>query len=131
MVLKYLYYRILKAADIFSEKAAYMAYIYMSAFLMIVLCILFNFLETFGLPPKGFLLNVMVFIHPVILQLVTFIFILVYTYFIFFRKGTEYYERRFISKKWLNRNIKTWMIIGLPIVFFIIGIISSIIMTQY
>jgi len=51
-----------------------------------------------------------------------------YTYIRYSRKSFEYYEDLFSGKKWLNSNVKIWMIGILPFLIFFGGILFSVIL---
>jgi|GEM_PF-2025016 Ca2+-dependent lipid-binding protein, contains C2 domain len=122
IVLKYLYYRVYKALESRTEGAAYGAFIYIITLLLIILGAVQAILEYSSVLSFCFLEYIFIFFHPLALQLLGFVTIFLYCYFVFSSKRIDYFESLFISQRWLNAHLKLWMIIGLPLVLFIAGI---------
>ncbi|HEY6914518.1 MAG TPA: hypothetical protein VI413_07575 [Paludibacter sp.] len=122
IVLKYLYYRVYKALEAKTEGAAYGAFIYIITLLLILVGTIVAIFENSNILSFCYLEYIFIFVHPLVLQLFGFVVIFLYCYFVFASKRINYFESLFISCKWLNTHIKLWMIIGLPLFLFIIGI---------
>lgn len=122
IVLKYLYYRVYKSLESRTEGASYGAFIYVITLLLVSAGVLQAFFEYSCVLSYSFLGDLFIFVSPLVLQLIGFVLILLYGYLAFARKQIEYFENLFTSRKWVNTHIKSWMIIGLPFVIFVVGI---------